>query len=198
MSKSFAQIKAIENSNKKRWLAVNNNLTEGCGIYLLTRTDEDGIKYAYIGQAKHVLTRLAQHLAGYQYIDLSLKKHGLFDINRNPCGWKVSYIAYPEEDLDKQEQFWVRQFAQDGYQLRNKTGGGQGSGKRAIGEYKPSKGYREGKEQGKRELATELNRIATKYLIITARQGKLAEKQFDKFHDLLEQYCIKEKDEEQC
>ena len=44
--------------------------------------DEEGIKYAYIGQAKHILTRLAQHLTGYQHIDLSIRKHGLYS-NRN-------------------------------------------------------------------------------------------------------------------
>lgn len=39
----------------------------------MVRTDENGFRYAYIGQAVHILTRLAQHLVGYQHIDLSLK-----------------------------------------------------------------------------------------------------------------------------
>ena len=63
---------AIEAKNKKRILEINPHVDDGSGIYFLTRMDEDGIRYAYIGQAKHLLTRLAQHLSGYQHIDLSL------------------------------------------------------------------------------------------------------------------------------
>ena len=89
--KNYKQVKAIEASNKKRLLSVNPNLNEKSGIYFLTRVDENGIKYAYIGQAKHILTRLAQHLVGYQHIDLSLKKHGLYS-SENKNGWKVSSV----------------------------------------------------------------------------------------------------------
>ena len=74
MANNFRQAKAIESKNKKRLLAINPKLNEQSGIYFLTRVDEDGFKYAYVGQAKHILTRLAQHLVGYQHIDLSLKK----------------------------------------------------------------------------------------------------------------------------
>lgn len=70
---SIRQAKAIEQNNKKRLLEVNPKLDEESGIYFLTRIDENGFKYAYIGQAVHILTRLAQHLVGYQHIDLSLK-----------------------------------------------------------------------------------------------------------------------------
>ena len=68
----FKQAKAIEAKNKKRLLEVNPYLNEGSGIYFLTRTDENGFKYAYVGQAVHILTRLAQHMVGYQHIDLSI------------------------------------------------------------------------------------------------------------------------------
>ena len=75
MNEHFKKAKAIEKKNKEKWLALNPALNEKSGIYLLTRRDANGIKYAYVGQAKHILTRLAQHLVGYQHIDLSLKKY---------------------------------------------------------------------------------------------------------------------------
>ena len=65
--------KAIECKNKMKLLTVNPKLDDNSGIYFLTREDENEIKYAYVGQAKHILTRLVQHLVGYQHIDLSLK-----------------------------------------------------------------------------------------------------------------------------
>ena len=55
---NYKQIKAIEQKNKKRLLEINSKLNDSSGIYVLVRTDENGIKYAYVGQAKHVLTRL--------------------------------------------------------------------------------------------------------------------------------------------
>jgi predicted GIY-YIG superfamily endonuclease len=68
-NRNFRQVKAIEKKNKERLLQINPELDEESGIYFLLREDEDGFKYAYIGQAKHILTRLASHLTGYQHID---------------------------------------------------------------------------------------------------------------------------------
>ena len=45
--------------------------------------------------------------------------------------------------------------ADGGYQLRNKTSGSQGEGKSQIAEYKAVKGYRDGLEQGRKNLAKE-------------------------------------------
>lgn len=188
MNANFRQAKAIEQKNKKRLLEVNSNLDEESGIYFLTRTDEDGIRYAYIGQAKHILTRLAQHLVGYQHIDLSLKKHGLWS-DENPHGWKVGFLHYQEEKLDEAEQYYIRQYAQYGYQLRNKTSGSQGAGKKQIDEYRPQKGYHDGIKQGKKMLARELTNIISKHLLVTLRDdkknNKVSIKAFEKFNDLL-------------
>ena len=82
---NIAKAKAIEKQNKKRLLEVNPKLDDESGIYFLTRTDEDNISYFYIGQALHILTRLAQHLVGFQHIDLSIKKRGLYSAD-NPYG----------------------------------------------------------------------------------------------------------------
>ena len=119
------QIKAIEKQNKKRLLAVNPKLNERSGIYFLLRTDENGFRYAYIGQAtKSVLQRLASHLSGYQqHIDRSLRKHNLYSED-NPYGWRVEFLNFPEDELDEKEKFYIKQYADAGYQLRNVSVGG--------------------------------------------------------------------------
>jgi hypothetical protein len=188
MNNNFRKAKAIESQNKRRLLEVNPHLDERSGIYVLTREDENGIRYAYIGQAKHILTRLAQHLVGYQHIDLSLKKHGLHS-NDNFFGWKIGFSHYPENSLDEMEQYYIRQYANDGYQLRNKTSGSQGEGKRQIDEYRPSKGYHDGLKQGRRNLARELSHIIEKHLEITLKEGKknnkVSQNALEKFQALL-------------
>lgn len=187
---NYRQIKAIEQKNKKRILAVNPEVDESSGIYFLTRTDENGIRYAYIGQAKHLLTRLSQHLSGYQHIDLSLKKHGLYSAI-NECGWNVNFMHYPEEELDNHEQFWIRKYANSGYQLRNKTAGGQGEGKAQIDEYRPAKGYRDGIAQGKKTLARELSHIIDTHLVVELKpekeNNKVSIKALEKFNALLDE-----------
>ncbi len=187
MNQNFRRAKAIEAKNKKRILEINPHVDEESGIYFLTRT-ENGIRYAYIGQAKHLLTRLAQHLSGYQHIDLSIKNHGLYAAD-NITGWKVGFLHYPEDKLDDMEQKYIRQYAQAGYQLRNKTAGGQGEGKKQIDEYRHAKGYRDGIEQGKRMLARELLSIAEKHLKIDLREdkrgNKISQKQYEKFIALI-------------
>lgn len=185
---NFRQIKAIEQKNKQRFLAVNPKLDDESGIYFLTREDEQGFRYAYIGQAVHILTRLAQHLVNYQHIDLSLKKHGLY-AEDNPYGWKVNFMHYPIPKLDEMEQYWIKQYADKGYQLRNKTSGSQGEGKSKIADYRPAKGYYDGIEQGKKALARELSHIMEKHLTVELkpekRGNKVSEKQLEKFKELL-------------
>lgn len=192
---NIKQAKAIEYKNKKRLLEINPKLDDSSGIYFLTRVDETDIKYAYIGQAKHILTRLAQHLVGYQHIDLSLKKHGLYS-NNNPYGWKIGFIHFSESQLDDKEQHYIKQYALNGYQLRNKTAGGQGEGKLQINEYRPTKGYRDGLVQGRKNLAKELSNIADKHLVIGLRpdkqNNKVSIKAFDKFKALLYQKELEE------
>lgn len=187
-SVNYKQIKAIEAKNKQKWLSISPLLSENSGIYILTRKDEDGFKYAYVGQAKHILTRLAQHLSGYQHIDLSLKKHGLYSED-NPYGWSVTTASCPEDKLDEREQYWIKCYAMMGYQLRNKTSGSQGEGKKKIDDFRPAKGYRDGIRQGRINLARELLHIADKHLVIKVKpekQGnKVSEKQLEKFNMLL-------------
>ena len=195
MPSDFRKIKAIERENKKRLLEINPDLDEDSGIYFLTRIDENGIKYAYIGQAKHILTRLAQHLVGYQHIDLSIKKHRFYS-DDNPYGYKIVFRKFQESELDRQEQHFIRVYANCGYQLRNKTAGGQCEGKTQIDEYRPQKGYRDGIKQGKKSLARELSHIIDTHLTVELRpekaHNKVSQKAFEKFKGLLDERSYEE------
>lgn len=186
---NFRQHQAIKQNYRKKWLELNPTLNDKSGIYILYRMDEIGIKYGYVGQAKHILDRLSQHSIGRkQHIDLSLVKHGYYS-NDNIYGWAVTFINCPISELDSKEQQYIKELADKGYQLRNKTSGSQSEGKRQIDEYKPRKGYRDGIEQGKISLARELKDIATKYLNISLKEEKknhkTAIRMFDKFMYLL-------------
>ena len=188
MKRSISEIKRMEQEINQRLLLVNPKLNEQSGIYFLTREDEQGIKYAYIGQAKHILSRLAQHMTGYQHIDLSLKKHGLIS-NSNMCGWNVNFLNFPEELLDEKEQYYIKKYALGGYQLRNKTAGGQGSGKKQINDYRPGKTYRQGVEQGMKNASRDVAKLFEKHLNVSAKSNPPTVNQMkamDKFEKFLE------------
>ena len=188
MKRSISEIKRMEQEIKQRLLLINPKLNEQSGIYFLTREDEQGIKYAYIGQAKHILSRLAQHMTGYQHIDLSLKKHGLIS-NNNMCGWNVNFLNFPEELLDEKEQYYIKKYALGGYQLRNKTAGGQGSGKKQINDYRPGKTYRQGVEQGMKNASRDVAKLFEKHLNVSAQSNPPPVNQMkamDKFEKFLE------------
>lgn len=188
---NIARSKAIEQENKKRLLKLNPKLNDKSGIYFLLREDENGFKFAYVGQAKSVLQRLASHLVGYeQHIDLSLRKHKLYSED-NPYGWRVEFLNFPESQLDEKEKYYIKLYADNGYQLRNVSIGGQGGNRDSgsIGERKAPKGYLQGIQQGRKNLARELSNIAEKHLKIELREdkanNKVSQKQYEKFMDLL-------------
>ena len=196
---NIAKVKAIEKQNKERLLKVNPKLNERSGIYFLLRTDENGFRFAYIGQAVKILTRLASHMTGYeQHIDLSLRKHKLYDEQKNPHGWRVEFLNFPESELDEKEKYYIKLYADKGYQLRNVSLGGQGENRASgsIGERKAPKGYMHGIQQGKKVLARELSHIAEKHLKIEIREdkknNKVSQKQFEKFKELMNEDSYKE------
>ena len=199
---NIARAKAIEQENKKRLLKLNPKLNDKSGIYFLLREDENGFKYAYIGQSVGIITRLASHMSGYeQHIDKSLKAHKLYDKEKNPYGWRVEFLNFPESQLDEKEKYYIKLYADKGYQLRNLSVGGQGSERDSgtIGERKPPKGYRDGILQGKRVLARDLGRISEKYLKIELKDEykgkKVPERQFEKFKELMNDDTYKEVNE---
>lgn len=191
LNQNLKKAKAIEQKNKKRLLAVNPNLDEKSGIYILWRTEV----HAYVGQSVGLLTRLAQHLVGYsQHIDLSLKKHKLYSSD-NPYGYKVDFIHCDKSELDDKEREYIQKCIDKGWILKNKTSGGQDDGKEKIAEYKPPKTYRQGIQTGKKTLARDLKSIIDKHLTVRLKdekQGnKVSQKQFEKFNQLLDEnnYC---------
>lgn len=181
----YKQIYAKKKANEARIKKVCPTVSERSGIYVLTRTDEDGFKYAYVGQAKNLLSRLADHLSGYQHIDLSIKKHGLYGKD-NPMGWIIKFVEFPIEELDEWERYFEKFYASEGYQLRNKTSGGQDSGKRGIAENKPARGYYDGIAQGRKNLAKELRHLFDLHLTVDLKKDtKLAQRALCKFWDLI-------------
>jgi hypothetical protein len=183
---NYRQIKAIEQKNKQRILAVNPKVPEASGIYIFNR-EEDGFKFCYVGQAKNLLQRLAQHLSGYQHIDLSLKKHGLYSAD-NPCGWRIWFEECPIGELNDREQDWIRKCAFKGYQLRNKTTGSQGVGKRGLDDAKSPKGYYDGLQQGYKNAQKFVANLFDKHLEYSQKSkkpNKNQEKALAKFREFL-------------
>ena len=183
--KNYRKIYAMRDANKKRILEICPNCPNTSGIYFFLR-EEDGFKYAYIGQAKHLLDRISSHLSGYQRIDLSLKKHGLLSTD-NPHGYKVFYLCFPESELDYMEQEYIRLYANHGYQLRNTESGGK-SGKSDIAERKPARGYYDGLDQGYKNARRFIADLFKKHLVVTTKKDpptKLQSRALEKFNDFI-------------
>lgn len=181
---NYKQIYAIKTANEKRILEVCPYCPNKSGIYFLTR-EEDGFKFAYIGQAKRLRERLASHLSGYQHIDLSLKKHGFFE-KGNLGGYKVGYLEFPESVLDEKEQYYIKKYANAGYQMKNATVGGQGEGKKSLENSRPSRGYYDGLAMGEKRARRFVADLFTKHLEVSMKkQTKNAEKALQKFMDFI-------------
>lgn len=180
----FKQRMAILSKNKNKWREHFGKVSDNSGIYMLTRVDENGFKYAYIGQAKRILTRLAEHLTGYQHIDLSLKKYGLYSKD-NPNGWDMACIECLQSELDAKEQYFIKAYADNGYQLRNKTTGGQGVGKSQIDEYRSAKGYYDGIKQGYENARKDVRKWFTRLSVEIKKEDKISIRYCDKFLEFL-------------
>lgn len=182
---NYKQIYAIKAANKKRILCACPGCPETSGIYFLIR-EEGGFKFAYIGQAKHLLSRLAEHLTGYQHIDLSIKKHGLYS-EEKPNGWKINFLPFSEDVLDEKEQYYIKKYANAGYQLRNHESGGK-EGKIALENRNAAKGYRDGLKQGYLNAQRYVANLFDKHLIYdkkSAKPNKNQEKAMAKFEEFI-------------
>ncbi len=200
MATNYRQIMAIKAQNEKRILKVCPDAKKESGIYCFYRINEQGFKFAYIGLAtKSVLTRLAEHLSGYnQHIDLSIRKYGLYDEETNPFGYKITVLCYcPEEECNEKEQYYIKQYADEGWQLRNVTGGSQGEGKFNLSEGKSPKGYREGLEKGYNNARKDVAKLFDKNLTysISGKPGKRNQAAYDKFTEFLNVNSPEEEDE---
>lgn len=185
---NYKQIYAIKKANEERILKVCPNCPNTSGIYFLLR-EENGFKFGYIGQAKHLLSRLAQHLSGYQHIDLSIKKHGLWS-EENLTGYKVHCLQFPESELDEKEQYFIKKYANAGYQMRNATSGSQGVGKKGFDNQKQPRTYYEGLNNGYERARKEIAHLFDLHLDYTTKKQpptKLQQKAIQKFKDFLEE-----------
>jgi hypothetical protein len=184
---NYKQIYAKKKACEKRITDTFGDIPNTSGIYVFTRTDEHGIWYAYVGQAKNLLSRIAEHLIGYQHIDLSIKKHGLCNVE-NPYGYHLDYEETTKDELDEKEKYYISFFSRSGYQLRNKTIGGQNKGKDGLDDNKPSKGYHDGLEQGRKNAINEIKVLFDKYLdfSIKGEPNKIKERKLNEFKEMLD------------
>ena len=184
---NYKQIYAKKKANEERILKVCPNCPNTSRIYFLLR-EENGFKFGYIGKAKHLLDRLGSHLSGRtQHIDRSLLAHGLWS-EENQAGYRVHFLEYPEEKLNEMEQFYIKKYANAGYQLRNVESGGS-KGKTDIRERKPSRGYYDGLAQGYKNAQKEvahLFELHLDYKTKSDKPNKNQQKAYQKFKDFLE------------
>lgn len=188
MSINYKKVFAMKAEREKRIRSICPSIPCTSGIYAFYRVDEAGIRRSYVGQAVNLLERCSSHLAEYDHIALSLKKHGFYS-EKNPYGWKLTYKTCLKSELDDLEVFTIKKWADAGFQMYNVTAGGQGLGKVVSGQYKQPKTYTQGIQQGKKVLARELSSIAEKHLKIEIRDdkkhNKVSQKQYEKFLNLL-------------
>lgn len=181
---NYRKIYARKAECERRIKEVCPDCPNTSGIYFILR-EEDGFRYGYIGKARHLLERLGQHLIGYQHIDLSIKKHGLWS-EENPTGYKIHFLQFPESELDEKERYFIQRYANAGWQMRNVESGGT-NGKTDIADRRPPRGYWDGIDQGEKRLARELKHIIDTHLVISLKkQTKTAQKALEKFYALLD------------
>lgn len=191
---NYKKIYAMKNAREKMIESICPSIPNTSGIYAFYRTDEAGIRRSYVGQAVSLRERCASHLGEYDHIALSLKKHKFYS-ERNPTGWKLTYMTCKKSELDQKEIETIKSFADKGFQMYNITAGGQSVGKQVTGQYKPPKTYRQGIQQGKITLARELSHIIDTHLEVSIRpeksNNKVSIKALEKFNNLLNEESYK-------
>jgi hypothetical protein len=114
---------------------------------------------------------------------LSIKKHKFYS-EENIYGYHIEIVEHCRPDeCDEREQYWIKYYADQGFQLRNKTTGSQGSDKRALGDGKNPKGYHDGLAQGRKNTQKEIKELFDKYLTydIKGKPGKIKQRKYDEF-----------------
>lgn len=187
---TWAQRKAIEKRYAETLCGVSNYpLLEQSGIYIFARNDsETGLRFAYVGQAKNMIQRLVEHCLchDHSHIDLSLKKRKFYS-DATPDGWKVAFVEYCDENqMNERERHWIAKVGNGGYQLLNKTSGGQDGGKVGIAANAPSRGYRDGLKQGRENARREIAALFKKNLRVEkCNETKLAVRALEKWETFL-------------
>lgn len=182
---------AILNDKKKIIKSICPEIDECSGIYCFYRIDEDGENCCYIGQAKNLLNRTAQHLIDKkQHIDKSIYKHKIYS-ETNPHGWKLKVLEKPIfGGLDLAEQFYINVYFKKNWKLYNVTGGGQIDKKSDIGERQQTKlkSYKNGKNLGYDKARDYVKVMFDKYLdfSIKGKTNKTKERKLSEFKEWLE------------
>ena len=170
---------------EKKILPIISSKEQGSGIYIYERTDEQGIKYFYVGLAKSLFQRQISHWGGYQRIDISMRKRGFYS-ETNPYGWKFKILEHcPESELESREQYWIEHFMKLGYQTYNLNYGGN-KGKTNTFD-KERKGYLKGKQDGKIAILRQIKTFFDKYLDYTIKGDttKIKQRKLQEFMELL-------------
>ena len=188
---NYRQRFAILNDKKKIIKSICPEITTKSGIYLFYRKNEQGQDCCYIGQAKNLLERTAQHLMGRkQHIDKSLYVHKLYNGN-NRFGWKLAILKKCNMDeLDYFEQFYINFYKDiDNTVLYNVTGGGQIDKAKDIGERLQTKlkSYKNGKDLGYEKARNEIKVFFEKYLdySIKGKPTKIKERKLAEFGEFI-------------
>lgn len=183
---------AILNDKKKIIKSICPEITTESGIYCFYRKNEEEKDYCYIGQAKNLLNRTAQHLIDKkQHIDKSLYLHKLYSKD-NPYGWKLTILRKCKiNELDYQEQYFIKLYSDiENVKLYNVTGGGQFNKKQDIAERQQTKlkSYKNGKGLGYEKARKEVKEYFEKYLDynIKGKTNKIKERKFNEFKEFLQ------------
>lgn len=191
---NYRQMFAIQSSNEKLILKLCPSMPHKSGIYLFYRVNEKGENCAYIGQAKDLLHRTAEHLSvsvKKTHIDKSLYVHKLYS-NENPEGWKVKVLVLcPLDELDQREQIYIDHYKnRQDVKLYNVTGGGQLDKAKDVGErYEVKlKTYKHGKNFAYEKARQKVKTYFDKYLdyIIKGRPTKIKERKLAEFTEFLQ------------
>lgn len=183
---------AILEENKKKIKSIYPNMPISSGIYLFYRENENGENCCYVGQAKNLLNRTAQHLMlgkNPPHIDKSLYKHKLYSED-NKFGWKVKVLRVcPRYVLDFWEQDYIQYFIEKKWKVYNVTGGGQIDKAKDIGQRQQTKlkSFKNGKNIALNKAREYVKTMFEKYLDFTIKgnTNKIKERKFKEFKEWL-------------
>ncbi len=183
---------AILNEKKKTIRAMCPMIvSKSSGIYLFYRLTKEKQWCYYVGQAKDLLQRTAQHLMGKkQHIDKSIQKHGLC-VGFNAFGWRLKVLKFCKEaELDYWEQYYIKKYSSyPNSQMYNVAGGGQIDKAEDIGERfeVKLKSYRNGKAIAHDKARQYVKTMFDKYLdyVIKGKPNKIKERKLKEFEEFL-------------
>ena len=181
---------AILNEYKKTIEKICPDISPFSGIYLFYRKNKNNENCVYIGQAKNLLNRVAQHFVGRkQHIDKSLYLHKLWS-EENPYGWKIKIIRECRiSELDLYEKQYIDYYMNKSCKVYNVAGGGQIDKAQDVGKrYEVKlKSYKNGKNVAYNKAKEYVKTMFNKYLdySIKGKPTKIKERKLKEFEEFL-------------